>query len=372
MIEMQGRSFRPPFVERSMAPSGWTASVSAPVDLDDGVQAPLQAYADGLRVRFGATAVAFVWHDELAGAKCIATSGVLSVSKVMRSLSARSWARGEKPQPRWQWSRLPDCTDDWLQIEFPLASGSVTVVGSVADDLYGRERLELALPELVEEAAPFFHLCEVTLRSQASAGRLRAAANLSAVGIVIVDAYANVLFANDAAERICDESRALRLTDDVIRATALSDSLRLQAAIEHVVSGRDSSTLEAPVIALNRARGRPVMLSVNPMGSSALQNDQAAAILCIFDPECNFASSIKPACEFHRLSAMESRVAELMVKGHSITEAADRLGIKEYTARSYLKQIFQKTGTNRQGELVALLLRASVQTVPQRNMRLVD
>jgi DNA-binding CsgD family transcriptional regulator len=38
--------------------------------------------------------------------------------------------------------------------------------------------------------------------------------------------------------------------------------------------------------------------------------------------------------------------------------------VTEQTARSYLKQIFVKTETNRQAELVRLMLTSSVRTAP--------
>ncbi|MBX9459423.1 MAG: helix-turn-helix transcriptional regulator [Rhizobium sp.] len=62
------------------------------------------------------------------------------------------------------------------------------------------------------------------------------------------------------------------------------------------------------------------------------------------------------ATHYH-LSAAEIRMCAELAGGSTIKDAADRLGIAWETARHRLKQIFQKTGTNRQSELVALLLR---------------
>lgn len=57
------------------------------------------------------------------------------------------------------------------------------------------------------------------------------------------------------------------------------------------------------------------------------------------------------------LTAAESRLAVRLLTGESLRSAAAALGITYESARSQLKSIFQKTGTHRQGELIALLAR---------------
>lgn len=57
------------------------------------------------------------------------------------------------------------------------------------------------------------------------------------------------------------------------------------------------------------------------------------------------------------LSPAEIRLCRAMVEGSTLHEAAEQLSITRETVRHRIKQIFQKTGTNRQSELVALLLR---------------
>lgn len=55
------------------------------------------------------------------------------------------------------------------------------------------------------------------------------------------------------------------------------------------------------------------------------------------------------------LSPAEARLASALVSGKVLAEAATANGITIKTARSYLEQIFRKTGTRQQSELVALL-----------------
>jgi len=56
------------------------------------------------------------------------------------------------------------------------------------------------------------------------------------------------------------------------------------------------------------------------------------------------------------LTPAESRVASLLAEGLSLKEIAVEQGTKHDTVRKQLRSIFQKTSTNRQPELVRLLL----------------
>jgi DNA-binding CsgD family transcriptional regulator len=54
----------------------------------------------------------------------------------------------------------------------------------------------------------------------------------------------------------------------------------------------------------------------------------------------------------------ETKLANLLMAGKSMAESCDDLGICPSTGCSHLRKMFKKTGSHRQGELVALLLRS--------------
>lgn len=60
------------------------------------------------------------------------------------------------------------------------------------------------------------------------------------------------------------------------------------------------------------------------------------------------------------LTPSEARIAVSLASGNALKSAAEASEIKFSTARSHLEQIFRKTGTNQQSQLVALLKSASV------------
>jgi DNA-binding CsgD family transcriptional regulator len=53
---------------------------------------------------------------------------------------------------------------------------------------------------------------------------------------------------------------------------------------------------------------------------------------------------------------METALALQLVQGRTLAQAARALHISEHTARTYSKHIFAKTGTNRQADLVRVIL----------------
>jgi DNA-binding CsgD family transcriptional regulator len=74
----------------------------------------------------------------------------------------------------------------------------------------------------------------------------------------------------------------------------------------------------------------------------------------LHDPLAHTPLSDSPLRQLFGLTVNESRLAAMLVDGPDLKDAAEMLGITYETARSYIKQIFAKTATNRQSELIKL------------------
>jgi DNA-binding CsgD family transcriptional regulator len=61
-------------------------------------------------------------------------------------------------------------------------------------------------------------------------------------------------------------------------------------------------------------------------------------------------------CSLYRLTTTEASLVCHLVLGRTIAEAAEQMRIRTQTARAYLKQIFVKTNTHRQADLIRLIL----------------
>lgn len=208
---------------------------------------------------------------------------------------------------------------------------------------------------------PFFRAWLSQLKSVGTLRTLTAVINNSDVGILLVDRDAQLLFANKAAEALIANGSGLRHRGTTIAGGSMADTLRLHAAIEQAVLPVHAwlDQPEHPIVALNRRNHRPLMAVVVPNEADGEGSD-CAAIIYIVDPDQELQKLIEPVCKIYHLSPAETRLACMLAQGQSLAEAAERLHLQEQTARGYLKQIFWKTDTNRQVELVRVLLLSAV------------
>ena len=84
--------------------------------------------------------------------------------------------------------------------------------------------------------------------------------------------------------------------------------------------------------------------------------DDAKATLFIADPEGGHISTTEVLETLYQLTHAEAELVRLIAEGNSLEEVAAERGVTMNTVRSQLKQVFSKTDTSRQGELVHLVL----------------
>jgi len=79
------------------------------------------------------------------------------------------------------------------------------------------------------------------------------------------------------------------------------------------------------------------------------------AIVYIHDPENKSGPTLEQLKSFYGFTDAQARLAATLYSGHSMTEAADSLNISINTARSHIRNIYQKIGVSTQAELLGLL-----------------
>ena len=84
--------------------------------------------------------------------------------------------------------------------------------------------------------------------------------------------------------------------------------------------------------------------------------NEPMALVLIADPSLTPMPSREALSQLFGFSASEIRVAERLMAGDSPEQAAGFLEVKTSTVRWHLASMYRKTGTNRQAELVRLLL----------------
>ena len=114
---------------------------------------------------------------------------------------------------------------------------------------------------------------------------------------------------------------------------------------------------------LRRGAGRlPLDVLVTPMQPETAMAtipwtfpQRAIAIVLVSDPETEIQARVDDLRERFGFTPAEATFALEIIKGDGRQAAADRLGISVATARTHLSNIFDKTGSRRQAELVLLL-----------------
>ena len=84
---------------------------------------------------------------------------------------------------------------------------------------------------------------------------------------------------------------------------------------------------------------------------------RAKALLIVVDPDEARDVPADVLSIAYKLTPAEIRLAKDIAAGCDLKTAAEIHGVRVATARNQLKSILSKTGTSRQGELVALLAR---------------
>jgi len=98
----------------------------------------------------------------------------------------------------------------------------------------------------------------------------------------------------------------------------------------------------------------PYSIVVSQLYEDAGNNDDV--LLFITDPEQRLDVSPEIIARLFGLTASEARLASALSRGDSMEEAAEAMGVTVSTARTYLKQVFSKTGTGRQADLIRMIL----------------
>jgi DNA-binding CsgD family transcriptional regulator/PAS domain-containing protein len=182
----------------------------------------------------------------------------------------------------------------------------------------------------------------------------------SATAIVLLDAQGRVVYLNRAAEALQSRCDDLSLHAHGIRLADESDHERLQALIRQCIdavtkSGRSTG---AVMRAIRPSGRRPYSIRVSGIAHAppTLTLFRPVVSLLISDPERRPGPSAQEVTALFRLTPAEVRLAQSLADGTSLRRSADRLGITYGSARSRLTQIFDKTHTRSQRELIRLLL----------------
>ncbi|WP_341209167.1 hypothetical protein [uncultured Sphingomonas sp.] len=248
----------------------------------------------------------------------------------------------------------------------------VNLIFSSADDA-ARRAIEAQCRREWPSVSAYFRLWQAARLAQRRTVGIETGLNLVAIGVVLLSDDGHIAFANETARHLMERHDGIREHRGQVQATDRSDAAALSTAIGYVLaqSGVDGAVDRMPLLMLRRDSGPPLVTSFAAMPRSAhADGDGEGALLFFVDPGLDIHQLAEPVCKLFRLSRVETELTCLLASGQTLAAAAQALHVKLGTARGYLKQVFVKTGSNRQVDLVRLifsnLIRASPHDHPSR------
>lgn len=178
-----------------------------------------------------------------------------------------------------------------------------------------------------------------------------------AVPTLLFDEYGRVAHYNRSAAAMLDGSGSLRIEDGHLQTLkpALTRKIGLEITTAIHASRNQAAHLDN-VILLPRPGQLPLMLMIAPVQLAATPLAQGAALLFAFDPEVKPLVTANLVRRLFSLSEAEAALAAALCCGGTLDGVTQERGTSINTVKSQLKSIFLKTGTNRQSELISLLL----------------
>jgi DNA-binding CsgD family transcriptional regulator len=180
------------------------------------------------------------------------------------------------------------------------------------------------------------------------------ALDLIQIAAIAVGRFGAVIGMNGQAEACLGPDLAIRKNRLTLRdRQANADLTRLIDQLDHT---SDLLTVPSSPIVMRRIDKRPIVVQMQPVPPAARSPFLGArAILSIRDLEGCAAFDPNLLATIFELTPAQARLAAMLARGDSVEDAAREIGVAVSTARNQLKTIFQRTGTHRQAELVALL-----------------
>ena len=182
--------------------------------------------------------------------------------------------------------------------------------------------------------------------------------NLLSTGMALVDRDCRLLLANRSASRLLDSGDGLALSHGRITASRREQVDQLRDLVDGVCTGKGIGEDEgAGVMTIDRGDDvRPLSIKVAPVQLNS--SDDGSRVAAVFIRDLEIRQSVPPEVVAKLFGLTLPRRASWSswsrASGHRRSPKSS--GVSLNTVRNQLKQIFSKTNTGRQSELISLVL----------------
>lgn len=239
---------------------------------------------------------------------------------------------------------------------FPVADGELGLLGIHRErsqhhyTALERLQVESLLPHL-QRALQIRHRLAPAAAPQDSSAQVL---DTLGVAVMLLGAQLNLLYVNAAALRLFgpDVPASLHVS------TKGCPRWQLTPELARAVRAAIGCPPRAPLcqsLRVQRPDGAPLIVNVAPFRSdSGTHAGQPCAMLLARDPGASDTSALALQ-QLFELTPSETQVCRSLAQGQSIDDIASACDISVATVKTHLHHIYGKTGTGRQGQLIALV-----------------
>jgi DNA-binding CsgD family transcriptional regulator len=179
-------------------------------------------------------------------------------------------------------------------------------------------------------------------------------------GVILTEADGVVVWCNRTAEAILRHADGLHMHRGHLMAEHPDANRELRELLRRAASSNGNGRFGGIAAVPRQSVADSYSVLVAPLPPhNGTPNDilnRPLAVVFLCDPAQLVRTPAEALRRLYRLTPAEARLAEALMAGNRLRDAADQLKITEHTARSYLKRVLHKTGAQRQSDLVRVVL----------------
>ncbi|MDO6459310.1 helix-turn-helix transcriptional regulator [Granulosicoccaceae sp. 1_MG-2023] len=178
---------------------------------------------------------------------------------------------------------------------------------------------------------------------------------------LLLDKLGRICVVNEAAAAIIRDSGHFRVRQGSLGLRNPTLHRHFCEALERSARPADAAPASQNRVHVSAAGKTPGLVLVVSYFSAGHSAASAYVMVSLYKPDVPplqiRAGDIAVIQSLYELTAAECNIASAMLEGRTVAQTAQALCITPQTVRQHLKSIMRKTGTHRQAELIALLLR---------------
>ena len=194
-------------------------------------------------------------------------------------------------------------------------------------------------------------------------------------GVIFIDSNMNIQYHNQSAKTFLPQEKKGMASNNQLFAIPPNDYTQLKEKIRSIIQlTNQGKHNELPLLCVPIKQHGDTYLHITLIPVRANQSifgfSMTKVVILIQQPDQkpeSFYSCIKQLYGFTRA---EDNIAQNLISGLTLRQSADKNHVKYETARTHLKNIFQKTGVNSQAKLIKLLITGPTNTPAEKSHQL--